>query len=45
MQLAEKTMGREHPMTANRLHNLASLLEEQGKIDEAGDLYVQVRRG
>lgn len=38
-------MGREHPMTANRLHNLASLLEEQGKIDEAGDLYVQVRTG
>lgn len=36
LELAEKTMGPFHPMTANRLHNLATLLEDTGQVRGRG---------
>jgi len=38
LDICEKALGAEHPDTAASLNNLASLLQDQGKLDEADPL-------
>jgi hypothetical protein len=35
LQLTEKALGLEHPHTLTSMNNLAALLDNQGKYDEA----------
>ncbi|CAM9914177.1 unnamed protein product [Ectocarpus sp. 12 AP-2014] len=39
IEIAEKTLGPDHPSEATRLNNRVGLLESQGKCDEAKSLY------
>ena len=41
LQIAEKTIGKEHPAYATRLNNLANVYYSQGRYDEAIELYKQ----
>ena len=41
LDLSERLMGLNHPMTANRLHNLASLYEDLGRGEEAVGMYTR----
>jgi tetratricopeptide (TPR) repeat protein len=39
LSIRERAFGREHPLTATSLHNLARLLRDQGHFAEAQELY------
>src|SRR5262249_8583320 len=39
MEIGEKVLGKDHPTVAIRYNNLAGLLQDQGKYDQAEPLY------
>lgn len=43
-QIYREALGEEHPSVAKALHNMAGVLVEQGKIDEALEKYQKCLR-